>query len=230
MIRLIRLTKGSFKMLFKCKKSTNSKIFCIGRHKTGTTSMAKAFSDLGYKVGNQTEGEWMFESWFNREFSCLNKFCEKADAFQDMPFCMPFTFAYLDQVFPNSKFILTIRDSAEQWYQSFLSFHAKLYASDKKVPTDNDLKRADFLYKGFTYRAFKAQYNTPDNDLYNKEILIKEYETHNNAVIEYFKNKPNQLLILNVAEKQSYQRLCAFLNKKPVYNEFPWELKTENLA
>ncbi len=215
-------------MLFKRKNA--GKIFCIGKNKTGTTSMAKAFADFGYKLGDITEGEKLFESWFSREFSCLKKHCEKSDAFKDVPFSLPFTYAYLDQIFPNSKFILTIRDNPDQWYNSLLKFHVKVYAPGKKVPTDIDLKESDYSYKGFSYRSFKALYNTPDHDLYNKEMLIKDYEAYNNSVIEYFKNKPNQLLVVNVAEKGSYQKLCAFLNKKPVYDEFPWELRTETIA
>jgi hypothetical protein len=34
-------------------KSSEVKIFCIGLFKTGTTSLKKAFQDLGYTVGDQ---------------------------------------------------------------------------------------------------------------------------------------------------------------------------------
>lgn len=214
-------------MLFKRRKT---KVFCIGKNKTGTTSLTKALTDLGYKMGDQTEGEWLSDKWYTRDFSGLKNYCQKSDAFQDIPFSRKFTYIYLDQIFPGSKFILSIRDSAEQWYYSLVSFHAKTFASDSKTVTADDLKNATYLYPGFAYKSFKELYQTPDDDLYNKEMLIHQYNTHNEAIFEYFRGKPDQLLVLNVGEKDAYKKFCAFLNKKPVYEEFPWELKTENLS
>lgn len=213
-------------MLFKKRKA---KVFCIGKNKTGTTSLAKALADLGYKMGDQTEAEWISDKWYIRDFSSLKKYCKKSDAFQDLPFSKKYTFIYLDQIFPGSKFILSMRDSPEQWYNSLVSFHVKTFASNGKVVTADDLKNATYLYPGFAYTSFKVQYHTPDDDLYNKEMLINEYNKHNETILEYFQGKPEQLLVLNVGEQDAYKKFCAFLNKKPAYETFPWELKTENI-
>ncbi|OGT60442.1 MAG: hypothetical protein A3E85_04375 [Gammaproteobacteria bacterium RIFCSPHIGHO2_12_FULL_45_12] len=213
-------------MLFKRK---NPKIFCIGRNKTGTTSLSKAFVDLGFKLGDQVEAEWLFDDWVKRDFSKLKRYCQNAEVFQDSPFSLPYTFVYLDQIFPNSKFILTVRDSALQWYHSLVRFHAKLWANDGVRPTKDDLKRAFYLYEGFPYDAIKRQFGTPDDDLYCQSTLIKAYEDYNQSVVEYFKYKPDSFLHLNVGKPDSYWKFCAFLNKKPIYDEFPWEQKTEDL-
>lgn len=40
-----------FRRLFGLGES--SKVFCIGRNKTGTTSLGKVLEDLGYRLGDQ---------------------------------------------------------------------------------------------------------------------------------------------------------------------------------
>ncbi len=50
----------------------------------------------------------------------------------------------LDQKFPGSKFILTIRNSPEQWYESLTRFHAVLFGHDR-IPTSDDLKAATYV-------------------------------------------------------------------------------------
>lgn len=39
------------------KYRNTAKIFCIGKNKTGTTSMARLFRELGIRVGPQREAE-----------------------------------------------------------------------------------------------------------------------------------------------------------------------------
>ena len=212
-------------MVFKKK----TKIFCIGFNKTGTTSVKKALEDLQYKMGEQSRGEWMLDNWSKRNFSDLDSYCKTADAFQDAPFSFPFTYAYLDQKFNGSKFILTERDSAEQWYESLLSFHSKLWGDNEGVPTKKNLEEAKYIYTGFPYKFMKFVYNTPDDDLYNKQILIDAYNNHSYSVKEYFKYREKDLLVLNLREKGSYKKLCAFIGKEPLYDDFPWENKTENV-
>ena len=45
----------------KNKAKGKQKIFCIGRNKTGTTSLKRAFEDLGYPVGDQRKAEILTE-------------------------------------------------------------------------------------------------------------------------------------------------------------------------
>ena len=210
-------------MLFKNKKP---KIFSIGLNKTGTTTLEKILKDFNYKLGNQIRGELLFNDWYRRDFKSTISLSKTADAFQDAPFSFPFTFIALDQYFPNSKFILTVRDSPEQWYNSLIKFHSKLWADGINPPTSLDLKNAKYRYKGFAYEVHKLIFKTPDEDLYNKEILLDYYNNHNYQVIEYFRSRPEKLLVINVSTDNDYLRLCEFLKKKPLHKTFPWENKT----
>lgn len=213
-------------MLFNNPKP---KIFCIGLGKTGTTTIEEVFKDFGYKMGSQVKGELLIFDWYKRDFKNIIKLSKTADAFQDVPFSLPFTYIFLDRYFKNAKFILTERDTPEQWYDSLTKFHSKLWADGTLQPTAEQLKNANYRYKGFPYETVKIVYNTEDNDLYNEESLISFYNKHNTSVKDYFRNISDKLLVINVSKKNDYFRLCDFLNKKPIGDNFPWKNKTSSL-
>jgi len=201
------------------------KIFCIGQNKTGTTSLKKSLIDLGFKVGDQVAAENLLPYYIKREFKPIIRYCQKAEAFQDIPFSCPFTYIILDQAFPNSKFILSVRDTPQQWYNSLVRFHSKMFGSNGAIPTADDLQSAPYRYKGFIWETNRACYNSPNHDPYHQETLLQDYIWYNKNVINYFKTK-NNLLVINVGEKKSYLKFCDFLQKKPQYEDFPWENKT----
>lgn len=207
-------------------KKNKEKIFCIGFNKTGTTSIESVLKDFNYKMGDQQKGELLLHDWYNRNFKPIIKYSESADAFQDIPFSLPNTYMFLEQYFKNAKFILTVRDNEDQWYQSITKFHSKLWSDGIHKPTIDDLKNATYHYKGFAYDFNRFMFNTPDDDPYNEEILKKHYRNHNYSVIEYFRNFHNKLIVVNVSKDKDYLRLCNFLEKKPKGNNFPWENKT----
>lgn len=203
-----------------------TKYFCIGRNKTGTTSLKKAFEQLGFPVGDQRKAENLHHRYyFKGYFAPIIKYCRSAQVFQDVPFSCPETFRYLDIAYPGSKFILTIRDDAEQWYQSITRFHAKKFGKNGKIPTVEDLKNAVYIKKGMPYNTVRL-HGTPDDDPYNHDIMIAHYERHNREVMDYFKDRPEDLLILNVAEADSYQRFIEFIGVESSFDSFPWENRT----
>ena len=205
------------------------KIFCIGQNKTGTSSLAVALRELGITVPLTCLGEPLIHDWAKRDFRKIFHFCHTGQAFQDIPFSLPYTFQALDMRFPGSKFILTIRDSPEQWYSSLIRFHAKLFGNGK-VPDRNSLKRATYRYPGWMYEANRAIFPTPEDDLYNKEIMINHYNFHNQSVMEYFRHRTSDLLVINLAEKGSYAKFCEFIGKSCTREGFPWGGNTQPCA
>ncbi len=202
------------------------KKICIGLNKTGTTSLEKEMIDLGFIVGDQWKFTKMIEYWAKRDFKPIIKLCKTAQFFQYAPFSYPFTFIIMDQAFPKSKFILTIRDNADQWYNSLIKFHGKLWGNGSIPPTIDDLKKAPGPWPGFRYYAHKIVKNVPENYLYNRTILIDFYNIHNKNVTDYFKHRANDLLVINLREKNSYARFCDFLGVEQLKEKFPWENKT----
>ncbi len=224
-----QLKKYIKERIWKLQNANKPKVFGIGNNKTGTTSLKNAMQDLGFKVGKQRPAERMHHDWAKRDFEPIVEFCKTAEFFQDIPFSKPFTFIALDQAYPNSKFILTVRDNPEQWYNSLTKFHTKLWGKEGKMPTKEDLKEATYIYKGWAWEMSRYDYETPENEPYNKEILIQSYIDYNRQVKDYFRYRQNDLLILNVSKPTAYQDLCEFLGVKSDKKDFPWANKTADL-
>lgn len=202
------------------------KVFGIGANKTGTTSLKIAMRDLGFLVGNQRVAERFIYDWNKRDFKNIIKYCKKAEFFQDVPFSWPYTFIIMDQTFPNSKFILTVRDNADEWYQSLIKFHSKKWGKDGRIPTKEDLMEATYQWKGRPWETNRCIYSSPEEDPYNKEDLVDFYNSYVNSVLDYFKNRPDDLLVLNVANDNAYAKLIDFLGVTSEIKSFPWKKKS----
>ena len=186
------------------------KIFCVGRNKTGTTSLEAALRSFGFTMGLQARGEMLKRDWARRDFSRIVGLCRTADAFQDVPFSYDYTFQALDMYFPGSKFVLTVRDSPEQWYESLVRYHTKI-VNKGRLPTADDLKEFSYRYKGYLWESAQLVYGVDEKTFYDKEIYISRYLNHHRQIVEYFRYRPDDLLILNVAEVSAMEKLCAFL-------------------
>ena len=202
------------------------KIFCVGRNKTGTTSLKRAFKDLGYIVGQQRVAEELFDRYyFENDFHPIIEYCRTAEVFQDAPFSHFNTLRYVDEAYPGSKFILTVREDEEQWYRSITKFHSKLFGKNGQLPTFFDLQSAAYVKPGFMLNVLKAHGTSPE-DPYNKSIMCKHYRRHNERVINYFDRRKHQLLVINVGEQNSYSKFLNFIGKTSSQTNFPWENKT----
>lgn len=204
------------------------KYFCIGHNKTGTTSLKRAFKDLGFTIGDQRRAERLLPNYLRNDFDSIINYCRYAQVFQDFPFSYPETFKHLDKAFPNSKFILSVRDSPEHWYNSITRFHTKKFGNGK-LPTKQDLQNSNYINKGWAWESFRAMYDTPEDDLYNREMLIEAYKHHNNTIIDYFHSRPDDLIVLNLSDEGSYQQLMGFLNIASPHKDFPWENRTQTI-
>lgn len=203
------------------------KVFVLGFNKTGTTTMRRALDDLGYIVASERAAKPLFKDWQRRDFKPIINFCKSAEAFQDSPFSFPYTYIALDQAYPGSKFILTVRDDEDQWYRSITHFHSKLWGDgDGTPPTKEQLKEAFNAYKGRPWDVNRALFNSPESDPYNEVELKGFYRWHNQCVAEYFRDRPEDLLVLNVAEPGAYKKFVKFLGIESSAEEFPWENKT----
>jgi hypothetical protein len=207
--------------------SRKSKIFCIGYNKTGTTSIGQALENFGYQVGIQTEAELLMGDWAMRDFRRIIQFCKTADAFQDVPFSLDFTYEILDYEFPSSKFILTVRNDADEWYESLIRFYGKLTGVNG-IPTADDLKKYTGGGKGWLWRQQEHIYGVDESTLFDKKIYKARYTDHNDQILEYFKYRSKDLLILNLSDPSSMRSLSEFLGIKYIGQEMPHLNKSGN--
>jgi hypothetical protein len=200
------------------------KVFCIGFNKTGTTSLEQFMKIHGYSCGDQARGELLMRDYAKSNFEAILNFCHTADFFQDLPFSAPRTFSHLKESFPKALFILTVRNSAEEWYDSLIRFHERVFG---KPLTPKLLKSAPYRYEGFAWEVNRLLYSSPDEDPYRKEDLISDYNAHIKRVRKSFSGD-NNLLEINLSHPKSVSILCEYLNIRPEVDEMPWLNKSVN--
>lgn len=186
------------------------KIFCIGRNKSGTTSLAAALLQLGFRIGSKPHGQTLLPDWIRRDFKRIVEHCRTADAFHDVPFSLDFTFQAVDMLFPGSRFILSVRSSPEEWYESYIRFHTQDIGQGT-LPTPERLKAHLYVFRGFFWLHQTAIFGIDESTLYDRDIYIRNYLDHNERVQRYFKYRPNDLLVLDLAAPDSMQTLCGFV-------------------
>lgn len=211
------------------KRDEYQKIFCIGQNKTGTTSLEKMLFSFGFSMGNQPVGEILSLDWLiDKNPNRIIQYCYTADAFQDAPFSYPELYKYLDYAFPNSKFILTVRESPDVWFKSLVRFHTKTFSSDiSRPPNEADLKSALYRYKGYAFDVFSYLYEYPKIPLYDEQLYKSLYMKDNDEKRAYFKGRPNDFIEINLSNTLDFKRLCDFLHVETHIKDFPWFNRSE---
>ena len=178
------------------KKINDLKVICVGWHKTGTSSIGDALIHLGYKVvGARLD---LYDSLSKGDLKPAFEISKEFNALQDVPWAA--LYKELDNEYPGSKFILTIRDE-EEWLNS-----AKKH------------------FKSKNYEMHKWLYGKGVIDS-NEKVYIERYKKHNKDVITYFKQRPNDFLVLNLSKNNGWESLCDFLDKPIPKIKFPFSNK-----
>jgi hypothetical protein len=170
----------------------NQKVICIGWHKTGTSTMGYALLKLGYSVlGARLD---MAKPLLNGDYHTPIKEAGEFQALQDVPWAA--LFKELDEAYPGSKFILTERKEKE-WLNSALKhFNDKHY----------DLH--EWLYGEGVMAG-------------NEELYLERYRRHNQEVKAYFKDRPDDLLVMDLKAGDGWEKLCPFLGVPTPNQSFP---------
>ena len=161
-------------------------------------------------LGNQRQGELLVDDWARRDFRRIVELARTADAFQDMPFSLPFTYQALDAAFPGSKFVLTVRDSPRDWYDSMIRFHSRIVGKSMP-PRPDELKAFNYIEPGRLWKNHQLVYGITEETLYDRELYMRHYAVHLINVIDYFRFRPGQFLLVNLREPDAMRRLCSFL-------------------
>lgn len=176
------------------------KIFGVGMSKTGTTTLGTCFEILGLvptigfhkkmkaklfqgkkinPVNLKLSDDELQAGFDDKTLEYVRKEVSRYVSFQDSPWYL--LFKELDEMFPNSKFILTLRKDAAAQARSDWYHNCKLgYCSGE--PTQSYI-----------------------------DEQVRDYEAHNQRVIAYFKDRPEDLLVVCWEQGHGWQELCAFL-------------------
>jgi len=164
----------------------SNKIFIIGLPRTATTSVCKAFVELGF---------------YTAHTAYVQKTFEKAQVIADTPIFRDY--ALLDAFYPQSKFINLVRP-LNVWLPSIRQLLQRML---------NNLQRKDGGFNPYLRRCYHEVFSplTLDN-INSDEFLISCYQRHQQSIDDYFINRPLDLLTIDVSQDGSYQRLLDFVD------------------
>ena len=185
----------------------NDKVFIIGLNKTGTTTLEHALKILGYNVKPYHDNV-VIKCHKNPSLH-LRVVTKDYNAFQDIPYCTYWKELY--ELYPNAKFILTVRSDADKWIKSLINHTLKVTAD--KSNKFNALLTNELTY-GYKYPGF------------HESEFKKQYYEHNLKVRRFFRDKDNflEFQLSNVDDK--WKVLCDFLDKPIPKEEFPYANKS----
>jgi hypothetical protein len=179
------------------------KVFGIGFQKTGTSSLDEAFRVLGYRTdkGVFINAPAKRSSIFieppltnAKVLAHVRPIAQEKEAFSDNPW--PLLYRELDAQFPDSKFVLTVRDP-EAWIASL----RRHYGS----------RESDILEWLYGCRTIPG----------NEARCLAVYTAHNTAVRKHFAGRPTALLEIDIEREPQWEALCAFLGKAVPATPFP---------
>ncbi|MGX9365640.1 sulfotransferase [Desulfoplanes sp. PS50] len=159
------------------RKKITRKVFCIGLHKTGTTSLRALATKYGYKAIHSTD--WISDANKLKEFEFFSDGGSHFDGQNE------FDFKRLFHDYPNALFILQTRPT-KNWIVSKLKHAGWTEQTIIEVDDEKKIYHDDWKYKS----------------LLIIESFIRHKYNYEHKVIDFFeKNDPSRLLKIDITDK-----------------------------
>ena len=175
------------------------KVFGVGCPRTGTTTLHRCMEILGYHHISWSKDLFQ-QALVHGEMKQVFEVAKSYDSFDDLPWCA--LYKELDQAFPGSRFILTIRKDSHTWLQSRFAHAERMghaLAHDGSEPVADQAARGSIRW--------------PQD--------VQHYEQHNQEVHAYFVDRPKDLLVLCWETGDGWRELCTFLGVPVPKIRFP---------
>lgn len=184
-----------------------NKIFGIGLSKTGTTSLTCALRMLGYRAKHFPFTTVRYDGAGQRAI-CFEKI-DRYGALTDTP--IPAIYKELDERYPGSKFILTVRDM-ETWLRSCRRHHVwpGRFVSDRAIGHRAQMKSILSLHLDLYGAVW-----------FDEHAFRQAHEQHMMDVRAYFQDRPEDLLIMDFGRGDGWEVLCPFLGRPLPEEPFP---------
>lgn len=172
------------------------KIILVGYHGTGLNTTVKALEILGAKIWDKPLE--LKSGLLKKSFKKLESKFSAFNVFAGIPFTNHYQ-DFKDLYGKDCKVILNVRDP-EEWY--------------------SELSSASKSKNGYIFDyVFSGIESTKKN--HKKKKTIQKYMDHNMAVMDYFAEKDEDILILEFGKHNKWKRLCEFLNIDVPDAKFP---------
>jgi hypothetical protein len=189
------------------QKADKPKVFGLGLSRTGTRSLTSALQMLGFDTSHYPIDEDTYIELANAQYDLtLLRFYDGLTDITTVPF-----YAQFDKQYPGSKFILTVRDK-EEWLGS-CSRHWYNRPAFKDVEDPDE--EVHLRMRQFLRAAVYGCYN------FDPDRFSFVYDQHIRQVMEYFKDRPEDLLILDICSGEGFEKLAGFLDRPVPAEPFP---------
>ncbi|MBN8607219.1 MAG: hypothetical protein J0L81_09900 [Caulobacterales bacterium] len=187
---------------------------CVGFNKTGTTTLGRCFEALG--IGPVAEPRSPHVNYLALSDDVLKRSdvapvldaARYFRAFQDRPWNVGDVYQKLDQLYPDSRFILTEREP-ESWWRSVEQWLGATHRGDRgRLARYLDHLKVDAL---------------------DKNKFIDAYLAHSDRIKAYFAGRTN-LLVMDLAAGDGWKKLCEFLEMPVPDQPFPHANRQEKGA
>lgn len=174
------------------------KVFGIGWAKTGTTTLGECLRLLGYD--HQGQDLDLAEDLARGDLSRILARAAHKESFEDWPWIV--LYRQLDTAFPGSRFVLTTRDP------------------ERVVASYRNMLRAPWANGARLDRIRRILYELPFPDVTDAQIRAR-YERHDAQVREHFRDRPDDLLVVDWERGDGWEALCVFLGHPVPAAPFP---------
>ena len=197
---LITAYKSMRHGLYRLRPTQRPKVFGIGLSRTGTKSLHRSLTHLGYR------SEHFPAHLLRTSGGALTLDLEGVRAYEAITDTVASVFYQeLDAHYPGSKFVLTVRD-LDAWVRSCAAHFGSM--DDEPVSPAADrirlLRQRAYGRTDFDAAAFRAA-----------------YLRHVEAVTAYFRGR-GDLLVIDICEGSGWAPLCRFLGIESEAGAFPW--------
>lgn len=229
------------KITLLSEKNTNKikdKIICVGLNKTGTSSLARSLKNIGLTTwadGNPIHRlNFSNYSFSNKSIGTAIDLIEKTnvDLFQDIPFSCPMISDRIINIFPQSKYILTVRKDVSTWVKSVKNFWYEYFIGEEFKANAITWAEHYNLDKGHVPELsyLLNLFETWELDKYDGTIdekLAQVYINHNNSVRSVLKSNNCDWIEIDVSKKGELKRLTDWLKIDNEEEDFVWINKTK---
>ena len=172
-----------------------AKVIGVGLNKTGTKTLRHCLREWGYR--HQSYDLTAFQRYRAGCVEELLDWMDRYDSFEDWPW--PLIYRDIDRRFPEAKFVLTVRNTADHWYRSLCKMAVRM------GPLNN-------------FERHVYGYSMPQG---RRQEHIQFYEKHNQQVQEYFQERPGKLLTIDWSAETDSSRLAQFLGEADLRENLP---------
>jgi hypothetical protein len=188
-------------------KSHRGKIFGVGFGRTGTTSLAAALQLLGLDTLRSVDYSVLLSEFLPEEkVFCGPRLFKILDGHQAVTNGTGLPYKDLDRRYPGSKFILTVREK-NSWLASQRAYRA--FQAERQVSAET-----------------RAEQRLIDREIYGAEKFdagkwIAAYDNQVKDVLDYFRDRPNDFLVMDISGGDGWEKLCLFLSCSVPGEPFP---------